>query len=478
MRLPEAEPGRPFGDGSEAANRIERLTDLGNAWRLVRRHGRDIRYVHQRGVWLLWDGLRWRFDADGGLVRLAKATVEAMHLEALAIKDDKERAAFRAHAFRCEASGKIAAMIELAKTEEEVSLSPDKLDANPWLLGVKNGVLDLKTGAFIASERGHYITKCAGTAYDPGAECPQWLKFLDRITGSDAELLAYLARAVGYTLTGATGEEVLFILYGIGANGKSTFRETVFTLLGAYAVAQDVSLLITPKNAGGATPELVRLQGARLVTVNETQGGDRLNESRVKFITGTDTITARPLYCDSYDFTPSHKTWLTTNHIPIVTGTDEGIWRRLHLIPFNETIPPKERVPDFRQTRLTPELPGILNWALAGLADYRKHGLQPPQSVLMATSDYREDMDVIGQWEKACALRHPHAITPVASLHESYAAWARANAGFEMSVKSFGRDLARRPGLVSEKRNHVRCIKGLKLGSGAPLNVDAAPRLQ
>jgi P4 family phage/plasmid primase-like protien len=478
VRLLEVEPGRPFGDGSEAANRIERLTDLGNARRLVRLHGRDIRYVHQRGLWLLWDGLRWRFDADGGLVRRAKAAVEAMHAEAFAIKDDDERNAFRAYAFRCEASAKIAAMIELAKTEEEVSLSPDKLDANPWLLGVENGVLDLKTGAFTASERDHYITKCAGTAYDPGADCPQWLKFLDRITGGDAELLAYLARAVGYTLTGATGEEVLFILYGIGANGKSTFRETVFALLGDYAVAQDASLLITPKNAGGATPELVRLQGARLVTVNETQGGDRLNESRVKFITGTDKITARPLYCAPYDFTPSHKAWLTTNHIPIVTGTDEGIWRRLHLIPFSETIPPKERVPDFRQTRLTPELPGILNWALAGLADYRTRGLQPPQRVLMATSDYREDMDVIGQWEKECAVRHPHAFTPTSTLHLSYAAWARANAGFEMSVKSFGRDLARRPGLGSDTRNNVRCIKGIKLKSDAVLNVGLAKPLQ
>jgi putative DNA primase/helicase len=444
------EPGEPF-------------TDLRNAKRLVRLSGRNIRFIQARKAWLLWDGVRWRFDGDGGIVRLAKLTIQEMYKEVALIDDPETRVAMLKSLLKCEHAARIAGMVDLAKSELGVVLAPAALDADPWLLCLRNGVIELKTGAFRPGKREDFISKCASVAYDPDAHCPQWRAFLVRITGNDAELIAYLARVAGYTLTGLTVEEVLLILHGLGANGKSTFRETIFALLGDYGVACDASLLITPKNAGGPTPELARLQGARLVSVNETQERDQLNESRVKFITGTDTITARGLYADFFDFAPTHKTWLTTNHIPIVKGSDEGIWRRIHLIPFDQTIPAAERIRDFRETVLMPELPGILNWALEGLRDYLTNGLQPPARVLMASKEYRADMDVIAQWLEQRTTQKLHALTPVALLHADYAAWAQVNVGWELSAIALGRALAQRPGLAAHRDSRARYIRGIEL---------------
>src|SRR5262249_31702096 len=193
-----------------------------------------------------------------------------------------------------------------------------------------------------------------------------------------------------------------------GANGKSTFRETLFALLGDYAVGSDASLLITNKHgSGGATPDLARLHGRRLVTINETSPNDFLNEARVKFITGHDVITARNLYEAPFDFAPTHKGFLTTNHKPIVRGTDHGIWRRLNLVPFLVKISEEECDRHFREKKLAPELPGILNWAIAGAASYLKNGLRPPKSVADATRDYRHDMDIVGLWLEDNTARDP-----------------------------------------------------------------------
>ena len=469
-----ADAGEAPADGDAPAPG-EPFTDMRNAKRLVRLHGRNIRFINARKAWLIWDGVRWRFDGKRTIVRLAKLTIREMHKEAALIQDDKTRIQMLTHLLKCENAARIAGMIELAQSEPEVVLAPDKPDSDPWLLGVRNGVIELRTGAFREGRREDYISKCAGVACDPEARCPKWRAFLVRITGNDQGLIEYLARVVGYALTGSSREEVLFILHGLGANGKSTFRETVFALLGDYAIASGANLLITQKNASAASPELVRLQGARLVCVNETEERDQLNESRVKFITGTDKITARPLYGDEFHYAPSHKTMLTTNHIPVVKGSDEGIWRRLHLIPFEQTIPPAERVRDFRETVLMPEVPGILNWALEGLRDYLIGGLQPPECVLKASKEYRADMDVIAQWMEQRATLKPGALTPVALLHADYAAWSRVNVGFEMSAIAFGRELARRPGLVSHRDKRARYIRGLTLNSG--IQVIAKPAL-
>jgi putative DNA primase/helicase len=462
---PEFEPtdepiGEPGAARDDVAPQTEKNTDLGNARRLVRLHGDDLRYVHAWHSWFVWTDGHWRRDVDQAVVRRAKATVEAMFEEARQINDDSRRTALRTWALRSQEAKRLAAMVSLAQSEIEVVLPVTKMDADPYLLGVPNGVVDLRTGTFREARREDYVTKIAGAPYDARARCPNWEAFLKEVLPDD--VVAYLQRAVGYVLTGLTVEEVLFVLYGTGANGKSTFRETLFALLGEYAVGADASLLITPKHGGGATPDLARLYGRRLVTVNETEASDKLNESRVKFMTSHDIITARNLYEGFFDFAPTHKAFLTTNHKPIVRGTDEGIWRRIPLLPFVETIPAEKRDVHFRAKKLLPELSGILNWALAGLRAYQQQGLNPPEAVTAATKEYREDMDIIGQWIDERCVRDFFAETSSAQLHEDYKEWAEDEVGFMLSKVTFGRALAER-GFKKIRVNRSKGFRGLKL---------------
>jgi putative DNA primase/helicase len=395
-------------------------TDLGNARRLIKRHGENIRFIPEWRKWIIWNGSGWDIDNDGAIMRFAKETAEAMYPEALALANDDDRTKLLKHALKSQAEARLKAMVSLAETEAEVVVSASKLDADPWLLGVQNGVIDLKTDQFRPARQEDLITKHTDVAFDPQAQCPEWLKFLDTVAGGEADLQSYLQRAAGYTLTGSVREEVMFVSHGTGLNGKTTFRETAHSLLGDYALAADAGLLIERKTPGGATPELARLKGRRLVSINETSENDHLNEARVKFITSQDKITARNLYQDFFDFDPSHKTFLTTNHKPIIRGTDIGIWRRIHLLPFTVVIPADKVEKDFRERRLMPELPGILNWALAGLAAYRELGLNPPATVLASTQAYREDMDVVGQWLAERCEMDPNASVPTGSLYDDY----------------------------------------------------------
>jgi putative DNA primase/helicase len=447
----------------------EKHTDLGNARRLVRLHGDNIRYIAAWKAWLVWRDGHWRRDGDGEVMRLAKATVEDMYAEAAGIADEGVRNALRKYALKCQSAQRLAAMIELAKTEKAVVLPISMIDSDPLLLGVENGVIDLRTGGFRPAEREDYVTKRCSAAFDPSAKCPNWEVFLQRILLDDQTTVAYVQRACGYTLTGLTDEEAMFILWGVGANGKSTLRETVFALMGDYAMAADASLLITHKNQqGGATPDIACMYGKRLVTVNETQEGDHLNESRIKYITSHDTTRARFLYENPFDFTPTHKTWLTTNKKPIIKGTDLGIWRRVQMWPFLFTIPEEERDKYFRQKKLMPEISGILNWALAGLMDYLKQGLTPPPAVTKATEEYRSDMDIIGQWIAARLTTDPESTIKRTELFRDYEVWSKTNVGWHLTSIAFGREFASRAETLNIKPGWVdreRCWRGIALCS-------------
>jgi putative DNA primase/helicase len=399
---------------------------------------------------------------------LAKDTVTAIYSEALQITNQSQRDALIKHALRSQAEARLNAMVSLAESEKEVVLSAKMLDVDPWLFGVQNGVIDLQRREFRPGRREDFITKQAGVSYDFNARCPEWLKFLDTVTGGDRELQAYLQRVIGYTLTGSVQEEVMFVLYGIGNNGKSTFRETPHALLGDYALSSDASLMTERKGPGGATEEIARLKGCRFVAVNETNENDRLHEARIKFTTSQDTITARNLYGHFFDFFPTHKTFVTTNHKPIVRGTDEGIWRRLHLIPFTVTIPKSAVKKDFRERRLMPELAGILNWAIEGVAAYLKEGLNPPMIVRAATDEYRQDMDVVGQWLEEHCVRDPGASTPTSIAYDDYFRWAQAETSWTLTQLRWRRNLTDR-GFKAAKGTHgQRVIQGLRLKFAVP----------
>jgi len=458
--------------------RSDYKADLGNARRLVKKFGSKIRYLSDAKVWMWWDESKWIIDGDGMMMRLAKYTMELMLQEAIKITESDERKRQAGHAFKSMQKPRLEAMISLASTESEVVFRANQLDADPWLVGVRNGVIELKTMAFRPAKRGDFITKQLGVAYDPSATCPHWLEFLGLIFAKDREVIAYVQRAVGYTLTGSVAEEIMFIPWGRGLNGKTVFCSMLYDLMGDYAIVGDVDVIVERKNPGGPTPELMRLKGSRLVSINETQENEKLSERRVKYITSNEMISARNLYEGIVDFMPTHKTWLRTNHKPIIAGTDIAIWRRVGLIPFLvnilETLAHEGKKIDthFREHHLVPELPGLLNWALEGVRMYVQEGLSPPKTVQAAVAEYRKAMDVVAQWiDDHCEI-DPQGFVYTADAYANYAAWAQTEAKYQVSKNRFGRVMHERfGGGENDRENGRRVYRGFKIKELKPETV-------
>jgi putative DNA primase/helicase len=357
-------------------------------------------------------------------------------------------------------------MLALAATEPEVALRGGDFDRDPWLLNVANGTLDLRTGALRLHRPEDQLTKVAPVAYDAAATAPRWERFLREVTGDDPAMIAFLQRSVGYGLTGNTGEECVFFLYGTGANGKTKFLETLRALLGDYALNANFAMLLDmgKRSSAAASPDIARLRGARFVTAVEAPGGKPFDETVVKQIVGGDTLTARHLYHEEFEFVPAFKLFLAANHKPPVREQTEGFWRRMRLVPFTVTIPEEARDPELL-AKLKAELPGILNWALAGCAAWRESGLQPPAVVMRATAAYREENDVIAEWIAACAIMDPTAWTANGDLYKSYVEWRYQTYGNEdrpLNPTWFGRLLGERPDLIEEKRGQ-RGRRGIRL---------------
>jgi putative DNA primase/helicase len=435
------------------------LTDLGNAERLVARHGRDLRYVPGLD-WRVWDGQRWRADADGEVVRRMAETVRAMPKESALEQGDEASAAFARHLLRSEGQPRIAAAVKLASVDAAVVSRVDAFDSDPWLLNVVNGTLSLRSGELHDHRREDLLTKLAPVAYDPHAEAPTWAAFLDRVFAGERPLLEFVQRAVGYSLTGLTTEQVLFLLFGPGANGKSTFEEICRRLLGDYAQQAPAEMFLEQRHsAGGAREDLARLPGARFVAAVETDEGRRLAESLVKQLTGGDTIATRKLYREIFEFKPTFKVWLATNHLPEIRGTDDAIWRRLRTIPFKVTIPEAERDGELVE-KLACELPGILRWAVDGCRAWQTCGLKPPEAVADATASYRYEMDVLGAFLDERCSTGPELWVTSSELYTIYGYWADEAGETQLSKRTFGLRLRER-GFEPGRRNGVRCWEGV-----------------
>lgn len=398
----------------------EPLTDVWNAGLFIKHYGDTVRYCDALGGWFIWDGTRWKGDDTFQIVRLAKNAVKQMYAMANANGD---KLLFR-HAVKSESETRLRAMINLSRSEG-VALKSDDFDKDVFLLNCKNGTLDLQTGKLKPHAQQDYITRRVELDYNPNAKCPMWEAFLSGIFSGDQELIKYMQKAVGYALSGSMKEQCIFILYGVGMNGKSTFLKHVYRILGDYAINTPASTLMEKYN-DSIPNDVARLKGARLVTAVESGKNKALAESQIKQLTGDDPISARFLHREYFDFFATFKIFFATNHKPNISGTDKGIWRRIMTIPFEKVITPDERDPELDE-KLSREYEGILAWAVRGFELWQKEGLGAVAKITEATSEYREESDVIGGFiTERCRTGDEYKVSATAIL-KAVQLWAKDN---------------------------------------------------
>jgi len=464
----------------------EPMNDLGNARRLVKKHGETIRFCHDAGKWFCWDGRRWVKDETSEIVRKAKCVVDDMLRQAVAMRSAAESKAddgsleaaksFERHAVSSGNHRRILALISQAESEPGITILAGDLDADHWAFNCANGTIDLRTGELRQHNRADLISKISETNYDPNAQCPMWEKFIAEVFVNDDELVHFVHQACGYTLTGDTREQLFFILHGCGSNGKSTFITVLRDILGDYETKTSTDTLVE-KNNSSNTNDLAALRGARLVSAIETSAGKRLAEALVKELTGQDAVTARFLYQEFFTFLPVFKLWLACNHVPVIQGQDFAIWRRIRLIPFNvqfqdadhPTGPYKDKA---LSDKLKSEHEGILAWLVRGCLDWQNDGLSTAKAVRAATGKLQKDMDVLGGFLDECCVFESGAAVAARKLYSAYCSWAENNGERPLSQRWFGLRLSERGTCESYRTMSARCWRGVGLLSD---RVDETP---
>lgn len=432
-------------------------TDIANGKRLAARHGKDLRFTPERG-WLVWDGRRWAVDDKAIEVQArAKETALAIFDEIKLALDRNEK---MRHAKKAQSKHAIEAMIWLARSEAGIPARITDFDRDPWLLNVANGTLDLKTGELYAHRREDLISNISDIQFDPEASCELWDAFLARITDGNTELYQYLRRFVGYLLVGDVSEQSLVFLYGMGANGKSVFCEVLMRLLGDYALAVSPDLIMLKRHSG-IPNDVARLRGVRAALMNETSQGSRFDEAKLKDLTGGDTLTARFLHQEFFDFAPTHRILIRGNHKPMIHGTDEGIWRRLQLVPFGVQIPASEQDRHLLG-KLTAELPGVLTWALVGCREWQQQGLNPPAIVTEAVRQYRAESDTLGRFIDECCNVHQNRQVQSSVFYKRYREFAEQAGERAISLKDMPEEMQRR-GFTWSKGRGSNLYEGLEL---------------
>jgi putative DNA primase/helicase len=441
------------------------LTEIGNAERFVEMFGGEARFCHQSSQWLVWDETRFAPDQNAAVERYAKATIRQLFTDGLNIADKERREATIKFALRSDSDHGIRALLNRAAAEEGVPVLLNDLDADPWLLNVANGTVDLRTGQLRPHDRGDCISKLAPVRLDPAAKCPRWMHFLDEVFAPHPDAIEYLQRAVGYSLSADISEECLFMLHGTGRNGKGTLLKTLQAALGDYASTADFSTFIATRDDRGPRDDVANMRGRRLVISQEVREGAALAESLVKWLTGGDVVRARNLYERSSEWTPTHHIWLAVNRLPVVRGTDAGIWSRIRLIPFDVSFEGHEDKQ--LKHRLTTELPGILNWCIEGCLMWQRDGLGTSAAVQAATSAYKVESDQVARFIDDECVTLLTAQVGARKLYSAYKYWADRGGEDVLSETAFGLTLSERG---FEKKPGRNGIVYFKIGIRAKTN--------
>lgn len=442
------------------------MTDYGNAERFVKLHGDITRYSTERKMWLIWTGKRWEWDLGNIRVqKLAKKTARAIYREASDELDDDLRKELVKHARSTERQARLDAMVESAKSEPGISINLDDLDSNKWLLNVSNGTIDLRDGKLKEHSREDLITELLPVEYDPEAQAEEWDGFLNRIFDNDAELIGYVQRSLGYSITGDQSEQAFFFCYGTGFNGKSTLLNACRQVLGNYALQISPTAFMVDKNKkGGPDEAIASLKNKRLVCSTELEDGQKLSVSLVKRMTGGEPLWCERKFEHGFEFTPTYKLWLSGNHAPIITDTTNSIWNRLKKIPFNVSVPENERRKGLSEYLAKEHGKAILAWLVKGCIEWYKQGdLKEPGVIKRAVSEYRDEQDILHDYLLERCVFHVAASIVQKTLYADYKQWCEENDVHPIGKLTFRSRLIEKGVKNAVGNRNIRIWQGIRL---------------
>ena len=441
------------------------FSDVGNAERLQAMYGKNIRYNPIHKKWLIWSGKHWEIDAEGKIEEKARKVIKTLQQQGNNLPNTDENKSIKQQiqkfVLRSESDNRIKAMINQAKTLRNLIIN--QTDKNVYLLNLQNGTLNLKTGTLQEHNKSNFITKCINIKYDKNANCPNWIEFINKIFNGNDELIDYIQKSIGNSLTGDADLQCFYILYGQGSNGKGTFMETIMSILGEYAGRLKGNSLIEKVGDEGARGDLAKLENKYLTYVNEFEDGRTFDEELMKSLTSgaNEAVPVRRMYEEEFDLHPTFKIWIATNKLPKIKGTDEGIWRRVRKIPFEysfEKDPNKDE--HFFENKLKPELPGILNWCVEGCLKWQQEGIKVPEEVKAANNDYRSDMDTVQRFLSDCCIISETCKANVPLLYDTYKDWCEENKEYKLSSIKLTRKLSEK-GFKQGRNSQSRYWQGL-----------------
>lgn len=417
--------------------------DTGNAQRFTDMFGEVVRYSFIRKNWYFYNDKTWQLDQEGKVKNLVDEILEKMKKEPVYVADDVDpedaKKNLTKHIKYSRGSNGKTNMLK--ESQHLLPIKPETFDKDPHLLNVQNGYLDLHTGKLYDHDKDKFFTKITSVEYTDKIDCPLWIDFLNQIFDGNQELIRFMQRSVGYSLSGSTEEQKMFILHGNGRNGKSVFLDIITEMLGNYTTNIQPQTIMVKQQSNNASPDIAKLDGARLVTTTEPNEGMRFDEGLIKQLTGGDKVSARFLHENEFEFTPQFKLWMATNHKPFIRGTDDGIWRRLAIIPFTVQIP-EHKVDKNLKYKLRREMTAILNWAVEGYREWQRVGLQEPQIIKDQTKEYRNEMDVTEMFINECCAVRSGGREKAQDLYQAYREWAKSNGEYTMSSTKFGREMS------------------------------------